>query len=322
MDVTQDLADYAAKHTSAILERGVPVEVDAGLLAAFDNTPIDVEAYSSNLDNHLLSLTLTSTQALLANLFSLPTTSSAIGPMASLPLPTTLLPREKPLPKPKVATKWERFAKEKGISHVKKDKYVWDDEKQDWVPRWGRGGKNKEVEEQWIHEVKAGANADLDPAVTAKLARKNRTAKNLRQQAGNISDAASKSLPISALNIPAKSTATSSQVEKKSGREIRKSELQRTMLISKTSTASLGKFDEKIEGEPKARGVKRKFEGVVGDLKGEKQKALDLLPSLGKEGVKKKPLKKGGEGEEGGLNVRKAVRFHDRAERGRGGARG
>jgi regulator of ribosome biosynthesis len=60
------------------------------------------------------------------------------------------------LPKPKPPTKWERFAAEKGISHVNRDKKVWDDEKQDWVGRWGRDGKNREKETQWLHEVKAG----------------------------------------------------------------------------------------------------------------------------------------------------------------------
>lgn len=74
----------------------------------------------------------------------------------SLPAPTTLLPREKPVPKIKEPTKWERFAKEKGISHKKKDKFEWDDERQEWAARWGRGGKNKDGEEQWLHEVKAG----------------------------------------------------------------------------------------------------------------------------------------------------------------------
>lgn len=66
------------------------------------------------------------------------------------------MPREKPVPKPKPLTKWERFAKEKGISHKKKDKKVWDEERQEWVNRWGRDGKNKEKEDQWIHEVKPG----------------------------------------------------------------------------------------------------------------------------------------------------------------------
>jgi regulator of ribosome biosynthesis len=31
--------------TTATLERAVPIEVDAGLLAAFDNTPVDAHEY-------------------------------------------------------------------------------------------------------------------------------------------------------------------------------------------------------------------------------------------------------------------------------------
>lgn len=68
-----------------------------------------------------------------------------------------MLPREKPVPKPKPPTKWERFAKEKGISHKTKETKVWDDAKQDWVRRWGRDGKNKEGENVWLTEVKASA---------------------------------------------------------------------------------------------------------------------------------------------------------------------
>lgn len=33
---------------------------------------------------------------------------------------------------------------------------VWDEDLSDWVPRWGKGGKNKDVEEAWIREVKQG----------------------------------------------------------------------------------------------------------------------------------------------------------------------
>ena len=162
---------------SNLLERSQPAEVDLGYLAAFDNTPIDPDLYTcvsplpsvalqwiadiqiiyrSSRESHLLALTLTSTTTLLNSLFALPKTSLSLGPVVRPPAPTTTLPREKPLPKPKPPTKWERFAKEKGISHKRKEKVVWDEEKQDWVNRWGRGGKNKEAEDQWLHEVKAG----------------------------------------------------------------------------------------------------------------------------------------------------------------------
>ena len=78
------------------------------------------------------------------------------------------------------------------------------------------------------------------------------------------------------------------------------------MLISKTSTASLGRFDKSIEGEPKARGVKRKFEGVVdADWKDEKAKAMDVLKGV-ESGERRKV--KGTNKEEGSVNARKAVR--------------
>ncbi|ORX35158.1 ribosome biogenesis regulatory protein-domain-containing protein [Kockovaella imperatae] len=281
MDVSQDLADYAAKHSSNLLARPQPADVDLGYLAAFDTTPTDAELYSSSRDSHLRDLALASVSTLLNSLFALPKTSSPLGPVVRPPAPTTVLPREKPLPKPKPPTKWERFAKEKGISHVKKDKVVWDEEKQDWVKRWGRGGKNKEAEDQWLHEVKGGDNADHDPAATARAERKARIAKNTAQQNANLASASS-------------------------SKEARKAELNRSMLISKTSTASLGKFDKKIEGEPKARGVKRKFDGVVEhDWKDEKAKALDVLRGV-ESGEKRKV--KGTAREEGAVNVRKAVR--------------
>lgn len=90
---------------------------------------------------------------ILGALFGLPTQSSDDGPIASLPPPTTALPRAKPLPKPKPPTKWERFAAAKGIQKTKRDRREWDEERQEWVNRWGWNGKNKDKEEQWIHEV-------------------------------------------------------------------------------------------------------------------------------------------------------------------------
>lgn len=98
-------------------------------------------------------------QAIINALWSLPTTPSQDGPVAKLPLPTTQLPRAKPLPKPKPLTKWEKFAKAKGIQHKNRDKKEWDEEKQEWVNRWGWKGKNKDKEEQWLTEVPANAGA-------------------------------------------------------------------------------------------------------------------------------------------------------------------
>lgn len=64
------------------------------------------------------------------------------------------------LPKPAPMTKWQAFAATKGIApKPRRDRLVFDEEKQDWVPKWGYKGKNKETEEQWIVEVPANKGA-------------------------------------------------------------------------------------------------------------------------------------------------------------------
>ena len=113
--------------------------------------------YRADPEAYLLSVARDGVQALINALFTLPTQKTSDGPLALLPSIETALPRAKPLPKPKPPTKWEQFAKARGIQKTKKDKKVWDEEKQDWVDRWGRKGKNKEKEEQWITEVPANA---------------------------------------------------------------------------------------------------------------------------------------------------------------------
>lgn len=147
-----------AYKSTAIVERETPLQLDVGLLAVFDPNAIDAEDYAKDPSAALLANARNSTQALLNAVFSLPVTRHPDhGPLASLPAPETALPREKSLPKPKPLTKWEKFAKAKGIQNTKTDKLVFDEETRTWVPRWGFKGANKKVEEQWIHEVPEGA---------------------------------------------------------------------------------------------------------------------------------------------------------------------
>ena len=47
--------------------------------------------------------------------------------IAKLPKPNCVLPREKPVPKPKPMTKWQQYAKEKGFTKRKKTRLVWDE---------------------------------------------------------------------------------------------------------------------------------------------------------------------------------------------------
>ncbi|KAF8918282.1 RRS1-domain-containing protein [Mucidula mucida] len=289
MDVSSILASHASKYQPIEVEKETPLQVDAGYLAVTDPNPIDEENYKADLESHLTSLARDGIQSLLASLFTLPTKRSDDGPLAQLPPPSTALPRAKPLPKPKPPTKWEQFAKAKGIQHKKRDKKVWDEDKQDWINRWGRDGKNREKEEQWITEVPMNADVDHDPRKAARDERKSRIAKNEKQRLGNIA--------------------------RSNPRDERKKEIDRTLTTARISTASMGRFDAKLEGEKKMRGVKRKFDPAEVSIESEKKASIALLSKMDSDAKK---MRRAPEREKGEpvLNVRKAVRF---ASKGRGG---
>lgn len=78
-------------------------------------------------------------------------------------------------------------------------------------------------------------DVDYDPAKAARDERKARLAKNEKQHQANLARAAG----------------SSSASE-------RKRDIDRTLAVTRTSTASLGKFDRKLEGEKSLKGVKRK----------------------------------------------------------------
>ncbi|VDB89913.1 unnamed protein product [Peniophora sp. CBMAI 1063] len=287
MDVSDILAAQAERQKAITVEKEIPLEVDVGYLTVTDLNPIDKESYTENLEECLQSTARDGIQVLLASLFSLPTTSSEDGPLAVLPPPTTLLPRSKPLPKPKPPTKWEKFARAKGIQKTVKDKKVWDEEKQEWVNRWGWKGKNKEAETQWATPVSANADVDFDPAKKARDERKARVAKNEKQHSANLARA--------------QGTAGSGAAPAPD-REARKSDISRTLATTRFSTASMGKFDKKLDGDKPLRGVKRKFDPAEASAEAEKKSNLALLAKLGNAPTKRAK----GEGNDAAINVRKA----------------
>ncbi|KAI0832682.1 RRS1-domain-containing protein [Trametes gibbosa] len=302
MDVSDILAAHAAKQKAVTVEKDIPLEVDAGYLTVTDLNPVDKESYEADLEEYLAATARDGVQTLIASLFSLPTTSSQDGPLAQLPAPTTQLPRAKPLPKPKPPTKWEQFAKAKGIQKKRKEKKVWDEEKQEWVDRWGWKGANKQKETQWITEVPANADVDYDPVKVARDERKARVAKNERQHQQNVSRATQSNGPSSTAPPIAE----------------RKKDIDRTLAVTRASTASMGKFDRKLDGEKKLKGMKRKFEPTEIAAANEKSHNLAILAKLDREPASKKS-KSSAQGSSSSdiLNVRKAIRT---ASRGNGSA--
>ena len=90
-------------------------------------------------------------------------------------------------------------------------------------------------------------DVDFDPSKKARDERKARVAKNERQHEKNLARAQQQTASVSA---PPPPTAQ------------RKREIDRTLATTRTSTASLGRFDRKLEGEKKLKGVKRKVHSV------------------------------------------------------------
>lgn len=123
------------------------LEFDLGNLAVFDPSPVDAATFQGDAGAACKHLATSILQALTARLFSLPSEPAPVGRAAALPAPTTVLPREKPLPKPRPPTKWELFAQRKGIVKRKRSKLEYDETAGEWRRRYGykRAGDEADV---------------------------------------------------------------------------------------------------------------------------------------------------------------------------------
>lgn len=188
------------KNLPVTVEKSIPVTYDLGNLAVFDTNVIDrndVDSSNAKRETAIKDMTRDNVQLLINQLLSLPiktTTDAANSTVAllQLPEPSAELPREKPLPKPKQLTKWEKFAAKKGIkSKTKEGKMVYDEASGEWVPKWGYKGANKKLDNQWLVEVEdkvEGTSDELvDPRTLNRQQRLNLIKKNQRQQKKNLS---------------------------------------------------------------------------------------------------------------------------------------
>ncbi|ORX67945.1 RRS1-domain-containing protein [Linderina pennispora] len=281
MDVSGILQEHKDRFRSVQVDKLVPVDFDLGHLASFDINLLDpgkLKASQKTRDAYLKEISRDGAQLMINELFSLPTVVDDDSVYAQLPKPQTTLPREKPLPKEKAETRWEKFAKIKGIQTRKHSRMVFDEESGEYKPRFGyKSAKNEEMN-QWAIPVPDNADPYEDQYAKLRTEKKERVAKNDRRRQRNAEEA----------------MATERGMKP---HEMRKSQLQRALVMSKGSTASLGKFDTKLTGEPKIKGVKRKFDPLVGSADKEKSKNMDILNRVNK-----------GEAKASLLNVRKAQR--------------
>merc|ERR1719309_763511 len=162
-EVLAAAAAAEAKFASTKVEKPIELELDLGNILAQDMNVLDNSTLtdSSLREEYMRELARDNTQLLVNAIWSLPTERVEEVIVAKFPPPTTKLPREKPLPKPKPMTKWEKYAKEKGIVKKKrKDRIVWDDVVQKWVPQFGYKKIKVEEEKNWMIPLKSNADPE------------------------------------------------------------------------------------------------------------------------------------------------------------------
>lgn len=166
----------------AAVVRPLDQENDLGNLLGSEVNEFQLSEES--IENELKARARDNCQLLLNELWTLPTERNQEAIVAILPPPTSLLPREKPVPVPKLPTKWEQYAKEKGIVKKKKTKLVWDDVVKEWIPRFGYKKAVAETEKNWVMEYKEGDNQD--PREKMIEEKREKVAKNELQRLRNI----------------------------------------------------------------------------------------------------------------------------------------
>ncbi|KAF7188238.1 Regulator of ribosome biosynthesis [Pseudocercospora fuligena] len=142
-------------------QRAQPYTFDLGHLACYDPNPLpSLSTDPAKKESILQSTAQTCAQSLIHQLLTTCPISRNEDDgtlQIKLPEPEFRLPREKPVPKEKEKTKWERFAEKKGIKKKGKDgKQVFDEERGEWKQKYGyKPGEKRhgEVQGDWIVEV-------------------------------------------------------------------------------------------------------------------------------------------------------------------------
>ncbi|KAL9902727.1 ribosome biogenesis regulatory protein homolog [Glossina fuscipes fuscipes] len=281
MDVVKEILEKhqkdLEKYKPITVEKHLECRVDVGMMLISDPNDLNEQELKENRATYLLQLTRDNTQLLINDIWQLPTERVDECIVAKLPPPTTILPRLRRVPGPKPLTKWEKFAKEKGLTKKKKDKKVYDEVLDKWVPTYGFKRSESEKQKEWVLEVPQNADPMTDMFQEKIDLRNEKVAKNEIKRMKNIVRAKKDQVPRSGYF----------------GAEVASSSNFLTAAtVAKSSTASVGKFQEKLRNEKEARGI-----GVKELIPGAKRKAshisdqpeseanLDLIKSV----LNKKP---------------------------------
>lgn len=191
MEVDQVLQNISErqKRVAEITDIQRSIDLDVGNLTAWDPESIVVPKAGKAREEYFRQLARDGMQVVLNKLYSIDTTEVKDGEkVLKLPPPTIVLPRAKQVPEAKPPTKWERFAKDKGIkpkSSKRRENKVYDDTADKWIPRYGYERAKNEEQKDWLIEIPDQADPHVDYFAQKKEEKKERVAKNKFQQLRN-----------------------------------------------------------------------------------------------------------------------------------------
>jgi regulator of ribosome biosynthesis len=183
-------------------------------------------------------------------------------------------------------TKWEKFAKEKGIKKRKRSKMVFDEQTDEWRRRHGKdraGDANKIIIMDGKLSEKGGnlGGSSEDPFTREEREKRERVEKNAGRQQKNLQKAVATHgakilLPTLQMSAAPRKGAKALPLGKMDKKQIGDV----TAHVAK-STASIGKFNAPIPGDEriKTRGKRRQFDSVT-DTNAERSKATGFIDKL------------------------------------------
>lgn len=296
MDIVKEVLEKQAKeqekYKSINVSKHEEVKIDCGRMMISDPNSF-TEEIRTETESYLLNLTRDNVQLLVNSIWELPTERLDEHIVVKLPKPNFALPRARKLPEARQLTKWEQFAKDKGIKKRKKDKKVWDEELGKWVPTYGYQKYKAEREKDWCLEVPQNLDPMTDMFQKKKDLKNDRVAKNEIQRMKNIARAQK-------VNVPRMGFLSEESASAK--------DLHVAATIAKASTASVGKFQESLPKEKAARGIgvrelipgAKKLKRPL-DNKTEKSEQIETVQKI----LNKRPK----------IDVDKAVQIQKREER-------
>lgn len=286
---------------SAVPEREDNLTYDLAHLAAFDIAPLHPKA-------DLLAQTRDNVQLLVNKIFALPRKETDEGATVELPTEEIFrLPRQRPVPKMKAKTRWEKFMEERNMKKRKRSRLVWDETSQDWRPRYGyKSVKKGQEDNNGIVEVKTGQDPFANPFEKSNAEKKLHMARQKMREVRNRVEAAGGKLRASVPDL-------SGGVEK-GGFKRGKEGLREAIKRAQVSSGSIGKFDRVAPNEPT-------------NLQTKRRKVVDVPRNAGEE--KDRYLKAAGKllSGEGGVDTVKAAKagagiYGGEAPKGKGSGKG